>query len=49
MSLDQLKPNTIVRVAIFPELVQVIVVNPARESALLIGYGLADDDLEKKR
>ena len=40
MHLDQLKPNIIVRGAIFPEPVQVIVVIPMGESVKLIGKGL---------
>jgi len=40
MLLNQLKPNTIVRGAIFPEPVQVIVVVPMGESVKLIGKGL---------
>lgn len=41
MLLNQLKPNIIVRGAIFPEPVQVIVVVPMGESVKLIGKGLA--------
>jgi len=40
MHLDQLKPNVIVRGAIFPEPVQVIVVIPMGNSVKLIGKGL---------
>src|SRR5213593_2852508 len=40
MQLDQLKPNVIVRGAIFPEPVQVIVVVPMGASVKLIGKGL---------
>ena len=40
MKLDQLKPNVIVRGAIFPEPVQVIVVVPMGSSVKLIGKGL---------
>ena len=40
MHLDQLKPNVIVRGAIFPEPVQVIVVVPMGNSVKLIGKGL---------
>ncbi len=40
MRQDQLKPNVIVRGAIFPEPVQVIVVVPMGESVKLIGKGL---------
>lgn len=40
MRLDQLKPNIIVRGAIFPEPVQVIVVVPMGEAVKLIGKGL---------
>jgi SNF2 family DNA or RNA helicase len=40
MQLDQLKPNVIVRGAIFPEPVQVIVVVPMGNSVKLIGKGL---------
>jgi hypothetical protein len=40
MRLDQLKPNIIVRGAIFPEPVQVIVIIPMGESVKLIGKGL---------
>jgi superfamily II DNA or RNA helicase len=40
MQLDQLKPNVIVRGAIFPEPVEVIVVVPMGNSVKLIGKGL---------
>jgi hypothetical protein len=40
MRLEQLKPNIIVRGAIFPEPVQVIVVVPMGDSVKLIGKGL---------
>ena len=40
MQLDELKPNVIVRGAIFPEPVQVIVVVPMGNSVKLIGKGL---------
>ncbi len=40
MQLDQLKPNVVVRGAIFPEPVQVIVVVPMGDSVKLIGKGL---------
>ena len=40
MHLDQLKPNIVVRAAIFPEPVQVMVVVPRGESVKLIGKGL---------
>jgi hypothetical protein len=40
MRLDQLKPNIIVRGAIYPELIQVILVVPMCESVKLIGKGL---------
>ena len=40
MRLDQLNPNIILRGAIFPEPVQVIVVVPMGESVKLIGTGL---------
>lgn len=40
MRLDQLKPNVILRGAIFPEPVQVIVVVPIGQSVKLIGKGL---------
>lgn len=40
MHLSQLKPNVIVRGAIFPEPIQVIVVVPMGESVKLIGKGL---------
>jgi hypothetical protein len=41
MQLDQLKPNIIVRGAIFPEPVQIIVVVPMGKGVKLVGKGLS--------